>query len=245
MIRNHFMVVGAVLFAIVPSAGCFSGHPPYPNTWPELRTSVKESCERVAGTYRSPGERGQWMGRLVLGSKPEHPQDNGRAQHYPPIEITELLFPQGSPTEADTVTFSFPEPGRLNLVAATGSERSAWTLFRASGHFKCDGSTLVLDRPSDWQRGFAPIGMLPTPFVGKTSEDLKLDLVEGYLYVTKRMVDVMLVPVPIRSTWSSWYRFERIEPQTDRWERDPARAAMGIPDECKSWQCVPDVLSYM
>lgn len=32
MIRNHCLIVAAVLLAIVPAGSCFSGHPPYPKT---------------------------------------------------------------------------------------------------------------------------------------------------------------------------------------------------------------------
>jgi hypothetical protein len=147
----------------------------------------------VAGRYKNVGERGQM-------------------EIYGPITIIELLFGQIWWRDAETVSVSFPQADRLDIDFTAVGEPISRSLSRKSGEFSCKGGTLVLQQPSKWMRGFAPTPAGPTPFVGGESQTLKLDLVEGYLIVTKRDNEFMWLPIPMRTTWSSWYRFQRLVP---------------------------------
>lgn len=130
--------------------------------------------------------------------------------HFGPISLGELLLPWGGGKQAlqqaRTVSVSFPRPGTLQFEFQGGGEWAALTLSREAGHFNCKDATIFLHTPADWDGGMTYLG----PYAGGESVTLGLELVDRYLYVTKQNASFMWLPIPMRSTWSSWYRFERV-----------------------------------
>lgn len=186
--RHGRFDLGAVPLAVLVTA-CVSGHPPYPQGWPRLGASPRGSFAHMAGSYDDRGERGQMshIGPAFLSVLP-HPWTAGLHQ-------------------ADTVSLAFPDASRLDIGVHAGTESAGVTLSRKAGHFTCKGGRLTLKTPIDWQGGLTYVG----PYVGGDSVELTLEVVNGYLYATLEKGGAMWLPVPMRSTWSSWYRFRRHE----------------------------------
>jgi hypothetical protein len=186
------IVVVAVVGLLIGAAGC-SGHPPYPQTWPSLSHASHASCAELAGTYTNKGERAQGT-------------DLG------PISMVEMLFPQTGMHSADTVTLSYQHPDRLEIIIAEGSTATSRCLLlnRRSGQFTCEPGGIIIHENAQWEHGVASAPGGAVPVVGGSSVSFKLQLVEGFLIITKRDVDFLWLPIPGRTTWSSWYRFQRI-----------------------------------
>lgn len=145
----------------------------------------------MAGSYENQGERGQMA-------------------HIGPISLGALLLPWGGGKQAlgqaQIVAVSFPRPGTLQIDFHGGGEWAALTLSRDAGHFNCKDGRIFLHTPAEWDAGMTHLG----PYAGGESVTLRLELVDRYLYVTKQDAGFMWLPIPMRSTWSSWYRFERV-----------------------------------
>jgi hypothetical protein len=123
--------------------------------------------------------------------------------------MVNMLFPETRLQQADTVTFSFPEVDRLEAVITAASKTVSVSLQRRSGQFSCESGAVVVHDRAEWVHGVAPG---PIAVVGGKSVTWKLKVVENYLIITRVQADFLWLPFPGRSTWTSWYRFQRVTP---------------------------------
>jgi hypothetical protein len=181
-----------LISASLLAAGCASDRQAYPQAWPAIETPVGQTCAQIANTYRNWGESAPYLD----GSTP------GRAS------LTGMLFADvANLGQADRVTFSFPQVGRLQLVVSGSSgQLFSVVLTSETGQFSCRKGIVIMRQDARWY--------LPTaPAVGatRTVTTFELHPMDDHLVVAEQDHGLVLVGflLPLRDRSTRWFRFER------------------------------------
>jgi hypothetical protein len=164
------------------SLSCASHRPP-PEDWLAFSRAPHEGCAHLAGTYHDRGEA---------------PGDSTRPS------LTRELFGYNAPwTRAERVTISFPAPGTLRIdVAGRGEALLSRTFTTESGKFVCDSSRAVV-RGARWFAADVVSGRETVTIGLASAGDDLLARVHTHTF------GVALLIIPMGSSVTSWYRFER------------------------------------
>jgi hypothetical protein len=184
--------VGLITASLL-AAGCVSYRQAYPQGWPSIDTPIGQTCAQIANTYQNWGRTASHL----------YSNTSGR-----PASLTQVLFGDvANQSQADRITFSFPQVGHLQLVVS-GSTGQLFSdvLTSESGKFTCQKGTVIMRQGARWRINGAPGG------VGRFTTRFELHPMNDYLVVEEQQHGFILAGfvMPIVTGSTAWFRFERI-----------------------------------